>query len=161
MGSYKNKKLHALSANRYNTSEKGFITKVIGRMFKPSQIRSRFGGPDRIPECNRQDVWELLFIHVEKMKLEVPGSDGRICKYCLQPWTYKANVGERGTGYKKRKTSFWTNFSIDRLYAEQTYKVGNIVFCCSKCNAIKNATTKKDWIRYLEIAEEMENEKNY
>jgi len=155
---YKDKKKLALARHRYEASEKGFVTRAIGRMFKPSQIKGRWGKPDKVPECTRQEVWQLLLLHIEKMKIEVPGSDGRICKYCLKPWTYKASINIIGKPQRKKEKNFWTNFSIDRLYAEQTYKVGNIVFCCSKCNAIKNATTKKGWIRYLIVAKEMDEE---
>ena len=161
---YKNPKSAKVLARRaaidfkYYSSEKGFIQRTIGRMFKPSAQKSRFGKEPRIPECSRKDIWPLLLLHIQLMKEQVPGSDGRICRYCLQPWKYQVTLCTRGQGYKKRTRTYWDNFSIDRLYSDHTYKVGNIIFCCSKCNSIKNATTKKDWIRYLEVAKENDEE---
>jgi hypothetical protein len=35
---------------------------------------------------------------------------------------------------------------------------GNIVFCCVKCNSTKRDSTKKDWLKYLEIDKELHEE---
>ena len=88
------------------------------------------------------------------MKDKFPESDGKLCRYCDQPWTY-IRKGDNIT----RKTT-WTNFSLDRFNSEQTYKKGNVIFCCSKCNSLKNGSTKAMWIRCLEIDKELNNEKN-
>jgi hypothetical protein len=40
------------------------------------------------------------------------------------------------------------------LIQKITYKKGNVMFCCSRCNSLKNGSTKAMWIRFLEIDKE-------
>jgi len=85
-------------------------------------------------------------MHIQEMKDKFPGTDGKLCKYCYVPLTYKRT----GEGNKLP-----TNLSVDRFNSEETYKKGNVMFCCSRCNSLKNGSTKVMWIRVLEIDKEM------
>ena len=96
-------------------------------------------------------MYEELILHIQLMKDKFPETDGRLCRYCEEPWTYIRSSGESTRSLK--------NFSIDRFDATQTYKKGNIIFCCSKCNTTKSDSTKKDWLKYLEIDKELTKEK--
>ena len=146
----KGMKNKAFTNYKYDSSEKGFCTRTINRMFRPSQIK-RTGYK---PECTREDGWELNK-HFKFMKKKFPNSDGRLCRYCFKPWTYKVKKGKLGIGLQKRTKTYWTNFSIDRFNNNETYKKNNLVFCCSKCNSLKNGSTKYMWLRFLEVEKEL------
>ena len=73
-----------------------------------------------------------------------PESNGRLCYYCFQPWTY---ITHRNDGKDRENT----NFSIDRLDNNKTYEKGNIIFCCHKCNDAKHSITFKLIDRIQEI----------
>lgn len=144
----------------YMNIEKNFIRGTLRRIFKPSTINPKkyknisYIRKAWVPEITLEELYEELFLHIQNMKDKFPESDGKLCRYCDQPWTY-IRKGDNIT----RKTT-WTNFSLDRFNSEQTYKKGNVIFCCSKCNSLKNGSTKAMWIRFLEIDKELNNEKN-
>lgn len=135
----------------YITQEKNFIRDTFKKYYRPSyHIPKTQGTYTRIPwvpEITIEGFYEELILHIELMKEKFPGTDGRICRYCDKPWTYirKGRDGARAH----------TNFSVDRFDTTITYKKGNIVFCCGKCNAAKNSSTKAMWIRFLEVDKEL------
>ena len=147
---------------QYFCGERGFVISSIGRRFKPSEIdrdlkdvtykHLSFRRKVWVPEMTKQEMWAELFLHIQYMKDRHPESDGRLCRLCEQPWTYNRFV-------KKTRQSIWTNFSIDRFDTTQTYKKGNIIFLCRKCNSVKNASEIWMWRRLLEIKEELEKDK--
>ena len=98
--------------------------------------------------------------HIIIMKEKFPDSDGRLCKYCEQPFTFKANVRTRGQGYQGRGTQNPNNFSIDRLDPRLTYQQNNIIFCCFGCNDRKHNSNPDDWKNYLRIGKELINDKD-
>jgi len=132
---------------RYDNTEKGFVTNRIAAIFKPSRIRHR----GYQPKLTKEEIWEELFLHVQDMKDKFPLTNGRLCVYCYQPWTY---ITYRHNGKKKLET----NFSIDRLDNNKTYEKGNIVFCCHKCNDAKHSITFKLIDRIQELRKEKEEE---
>ena len=69
---------------------------------------------------------------------------GRNCEYCKKPWTYKRILNNKGARIE-------TNFSIDRLDTTKTYKLDNIVFCCSGCNNRKNRVRLSDIINIMKV----------
>jgi hypothetical protein len=137
-----------------NGNERAFINSTVGRIFKPSVM---FPKKDRsyqrkgwIPEATKEEIYGELLLHIQLMKEKFPGTDGRICRYCEKPWTYVRSGNEPGNRNIKK-----TNFSMDRFDTNITYKIGNIVFCCNGCNALKNGSTKEMWIKFLEIDKEI------
>ena len=124
----------------YNTSERGFIINTIATLFLNTRGNK--------PNITKPEVWEELILHIEKKKEEFPGTDGRLCDYCDEPWTYiRRHPDEDKTVWVKNPY----NFSIDRLDNDITYQKGNIIFCHSLCNDIKHSVTIKMCERILKL----------
>lgn len=99
--------------------------------------------------------------HIIIMKEKFPDSDGRLCRYCEQPFTFETKMGTRGKGQpKNRATQNYTNFSIDRFDPRLTYQNNNIVFCCVGCNDRKHNSNPDDWENYLRIGKELKNDQD-
>ena len=98
--------------------------------------------------------------HIIIMKEKFPDSDGRLCKYCEQPFTFKTNVRTRGQGYQGRGAQNFNNFSIDRLDPRLTYQTNNIVFCCFGCNDRKKNSIPDDWKNFIRVGKELENDQD-
>jgi hypothetical protein len=130
----------------YGNSEHGFITNCIAAAFKPSSCRKR----GLWPAITKDEIWKELEKHRLDMKNKYPESDGNLCIYCENPWTYKRTVG---TGKRVKHT---TNFSIDRIDNNKTYQVGNLGFCCSGCNDKKHHATLELMKNVLRVAREKE-----
>jgi hypothetical protein len=131
----------------YMNSERGYITRTITAKFKPSY--KKYGG--HTPKIDKKEFWRLYMNHIINMKEKFPGTDGRICRYCEQPFTFKARRGTRGKGYQGRQGQIKTNFSIDRYDPRLTYMTDNIVFCCVSCNDKKRDSNPSDWLNYLRV----------
>jgi hypothetical protein len=131
----------------YMNSERGYVTRTISAKFKPSYIK--YGG--HTPTIDKKEFWRLYMNHIINMKEKFPKSDGRICRYCEQPFTFKVRRGTRGKGYQGRKGQTTTNFSIDRYDPRLTYMTDNIVFCCVACNDKKRDSNPSDWLNYLRV----------
>ena len=130
----------------YGNSEHGFITNCIAAAFKPSSCRKR----GLWPAITKAEIWKELEKHRLDMKNKYPESDGNLCIYCENSWTYKRTVG---TGKRVKHT---TNFSIDRIDNNKTYQVGNLGFCCSGCNDKKHHATLELMKNVLRVAKEKE-----
>ena len=76
---------------------------------------------------------------------------GRVCEYCMEPWTYKRVMGVRGQGHNARGPKITTNFSIDRLDSIKTYRLDNIVFCCVGYNLRKNQVRLSDILNIIRV----------
>jgi len=138
---------------RYNNQERGFIINKIGDIFKPSKGKHR--KKRWLPQITKQKIWETLFLHVEFMKRLYPKSDGRLCRYCHQPWTYLTRKKRPGAPQQnKRGSQHPTNFTVDRFDPEFTYLPGNIIFCCSACNDRKHDSTPSDWKNFRRVEKE-------
>jgi len=131
----------------YMNTERGYVTRTISAKFKPSYIK--YGG--HTPTIDKKEFWRLYMNHIINMKEKFPKSDGRICRYCEQPFTFKVRRGTRGKGYQGRKGQTTTNFSIDRYDPRLTYMTDNIVFCCVACNDKKRDSNPSDWLNYLRV----------
>jgi len=131
-------------AMEYQNSEHGFITSTISAVFKPSSCKKR----GLWPAITRPGIWEELKKHRLNMKKKFPESDGNLCIYCENPWTYKRTVG---TG---KRVKHITNFSIDRIDNSKTYQVGNLGFCCSGCNDKKHHATLELMENVIRVAKE-------
>ena len=141
---------------KYINREHTFIRGVLQRPFRlgsidPKPLRSGFQRKGRVPEITVPELYGELLLHIQLMKHKFPGSDGKICRYCEQSWTYIRT----GSGHKR----VTTNFSMDRFDSSISYKKYNIVFCCSKCNTIKGSSGKEQWLQYLKINKEINQEK--
>jgi hypothetical protein len=151
-----NKDKIRISSTKYISQENPFIRVTLGRIFKPSSINPKpskgYQRKGWEPEITKEELYGLLMLHIEHMKARFPGSDGRLCRYCLEQWTY-IRKGEKDNRRMSEK-----NFSMDRFDTMQTYKKGNVVFCCGKCNSLKNGSEKWLWIRCLEVEEELRRE---
>jgi len=135
---------------RYNNQERGFIVNKIGDIFKPSKGKTR--KKRWLPQITKKKIWGALFLHIQHMKDLYPQSDGRLCRYCLKPWTYLTRKKQAGTSKLNRRGSQHpTNFTIDRFDAQFTYLPGNIVFCCSGCNDRKHDSTPEDWQNFIRV----------
>ncbi len=136
----------------YMNSERGYVGRAIGGKLKPSY--RTYGGHKPDPSMDKKEFWRLYMNHIINMKHKFPGSDGRICRYCEQPFTFKARRGTRGFGYQGRKGQIPTNFSIDRWDPRLTYMASNIIFCCVNCNDKKRNSNPDDWKNFLRVGEE-------
>ena len=137
----------------YNNKERGFIINKIGDIFKPSKGKNR--KKRWLPQITRKKIWEDLLLHIEFMKELCPKSNGRLCRYCHQPWTYLTRRKRPGTlKPRKRGPTHKTNFTIDRLDPEFTYLPGNLIFCCNACNDRKHDSTPADWKNFIRVEKE-------
>ena len=141
----------------YMNTERGFVTISISRRFKPSVVVRR-GGHVVHESVDKKEFWRLYMNHIIIMKEKFPESDGRLCKYCEKPFTFKTNLGTRGKGYQGRGTQNHNNFSIDRWDPNLTYQTNNIVFCCCGCNDRKKNSNLKDWENFIRVGKERIND---
>ena len=149
-------KRRAESDYEYMNSERGFVTLSIARRFKPST--RKYGGHIAHDSIDKKEFWRLYMNHIIIMKEKFPNSDGRLCRYCEQPFTFVTKLGTRGKGYQGRGPQNHRNFSIDRFDPRLTYKQNNIIFCCFGCNDRKKNSTPDDWKNYLRIGKELMND---
>ena len=140
----------------YMNTERGFVTLSIARRFKPS-VR-KYGGHLADESMDKKEFWRLYMNHIIIMKEKFPDSDGRLCKYCEQPFTFETKRGTRGKGYQSRGPQNPNNFSIDRLDPRLTYQTNNIVFCCFGCNDRKKNSTPDDWRNFIRVEKELIND---
>ena len=134
----------------YLNSERGKIMEVIAGIFgRPYKKNNR---KKWIPELEKKDVWLIIMNHIARMKEKFPGSNGRLCFFCKKPWTY---IRRPSSGTGKKQQVITTNFSMDRLDCEQTYKKGNIVCCCFACNDRKGSSTPADWRTFIKREKEL------
>ena len=125
----------------YMNSERVFVMSCIARRFKPSVIK--YGGHHAHESMDKKEFWRLYMNHIIIMKEKFPNSDGRLCRYCEQPFTFETKMGVRGKGKnRERGTQNYNNFSIDRYDPRITYKQNNIIFCCVGCNDRKHNTNR-------------------
>ena len=142
----------------YMNTERGFVTSCIARRFKPSA--KKYGGHIADKSMDKKEFWRLYMNHIIIMKEKFPDSDGRLCKYCEQPFTFKTNIRTRGKGYQGRGTQNFNNFSIDRLDPRLIYQTNNIVFCCCGCNDRKKNSTPEDWKNFIRVEKELKNDQD-
>ena len=128
----------------YNNSERGFIVNLFNDMFKPSYQKKR----KLIPLITKEGLWVEMVLHIQKMKDMFPKSDGRLCLYCFNPWSYVRNKID---GQKTRTSS---NLAIDRIDNTKTYVAPNIAFVCSKCNSDKCSMSLRQMKRVIDVANE-------
>ena len=140
----------------YMNTERGFVVSCIARRFKPSA--KKYGGHIADESMDKKEFWRLYMNHIIIMKEKFPDSDGRLCKYCEQPFTFETKRGTRGKGYQGRGTQNPNNFSIDRLDPRLTYQTNNIVFCCFGCNDRKKNSTPDDWKNFIRVEKELIND---
>ena len=137
-----NKEKIALKEFKYMNTERGYVLEVVNGIFQ--RYKKKDGRKKWKPECSKQYIYSELMLYIQ--------DHGRNCEYCKQPWTYKRNLGTRQQGYNGRGPKIETNFSIDRLDSTETYKIGNLVFCCIGCNNRKNQVRLSDVINILTVA---------
>ena len=142
----------------YMNSERGFVTLSIARRFKPS-VR-KYGGHIAHDSIDKKEFWRLYMNHIIIMKEKFPNSDGRLCRYCEQPFTFVTKLGTRGKGYQGRGPQNHRNFSIDRFDPRLTYKQNNIIFCCFGCNDRKKNSTPDDWKNFIRVGKELINDQD-
>ena len=139
-----NKERIAQDNNKYINTEKGYTKETVNSIFqRAKEKKSNRTRKKWIPECTQPEILAELELYMQE--------HGRICEYCKEPWTYIRKMGTIGEGFKKRRDTVFTNFSIDRLDSTETYKVrkpahntSNLVFCCIGCNNRKNQVTLSD-----------------
>jgi len=138
--SFKNSERIGELKYKYRNSENGFLTMLIASLYTPSKIKRR----GLIPTSSKEQIKHFFWEYVKK--------HGRICYYCLEPWTYLSKKYKPGYGrtFGKQKHNL-KNLSMDRFDNSKTYSVDNIVFCCSECNISKNSLSIKLIKRLNEI----------
>ena len=142
----------------YMNTERGFVMSCIARRFKPSV--KKYGGHHAHESIDKKEFWRLYMKQIRRMKEKGPDSDGRLCRYCEQPFTFETKMGTRGKGLNpNRGTQNYNNFSIDRYDPRLTYQSNNIIFCCFGCNDRKKNSTPDDWKNYLRIGKELINDR--
>ena len=141
------------SNNKIANSEIGLVRSTINGIFSRPYKKSNKRKDKWIPEISKKGMWQIVMNHICVMKEKFPESDGRLCFYCHQPWTY---IRRKTDGSKKKGPLTLTNFSLDRFNCTITYKNGNIVCCCFGCNQRKGSSTPEDWRMFIEAENEME-----
>ena len=125
---------------KYVNTEHGFVTRLIGGIFSRAQGSKLNNGRRSkgwLPRLTKEGIREIYNTQVEKL--------GKVCLYCGEKFTYRRT---RDPDQKNIKQCF-TNCSIDRYDTNETYKRGNVVFCCWDCNVKKNSSNKKNWVNWL------------
>jgi hypothetical protein len=148
----KNKKQKFIYINKEDNYIKTTLQHVFSRARTFPKLKGNYRRKGWIPEVTLEEMYGELLLHIQLMKDKFPTTNGRLCRYCEQPWTTIRIENNKGRVIE-------SNFSIDRFDTKKTYMKGNIVFCCVKCNSTKRDSTKKDWLKYLEIDKEL-NEEN-
>ena len=149
---YKNATKIATTGNKYINTEGGFQKEIINGIFaRGRRDPAKYKRISWVPNITKEKIYELLQLHYIKMKKQFPETDGKLCEYCKNPWTYIRRPGTRGSGKKTRGSSVTTNFSIDRLDTSITYEEGNLVFCCSGCNNRKNQVRIEDMVNIMNV----------
>ena len=126
--------------------EKNYVEGKYVHMAKPSnQRKKRLERGRKIFACciSKDQYLALYEKHKEMMKKKYPDSDGRLCRYCGNRFTFMP-------GFKR------TNVSIDRLDSNKGYEINNVIFACGGCNDSKNQISIDMCKRVVEIANEME-----
>jgi len=142
--------------HEYKNSERGFIVSSIARKFKPSA--EKYGGHKVHESIDKKEFWRLYMNHIIIMKEKFPDSNGRLCRYCEQPFTFVTRMGTRGKGHRSRGAQNPTNFSIDRYDPRITYQSNNIIFCCFGCNDRKKNSNPDDWENFIQVGKELKND---
>lgn len=133
----------ALADHKYINTERGYVGEVINGVFQRG--RRNNGRKKWVPEITKQELYDELMLYIQDY--------GRKCEYCKESWTYQRALGVRGQKNTARKRGgIESNFSIDRLDSTETYKRGNIVFCCVGCNNRKNQVRLGDVLNILTVA---------
>ena len=143
----------AVADQRYLNTEKGFVGNKYVHITKPSAIKSR----NLEVKMNKEEYWCEYLNHKEIMKEKYPDSDGRLCRYCEQPFTFIVPLYNRRsdpTEIIKRTSTILTNLSVDRLDNTEGYTKENIIFCCAGCNNRKNQVTLQDCRNILRVYDE-------
>ena len=128
----------------YANTEHGFLTRLFQSIFTRAKERKTNGTRKRCkgwePEITKKQLWQLYH---EQTKIY-----GKICLYCNQALTFNRRKREKNLT-EERIQQIRTNISIDRYDPDQTYKPGNIAFCCWDCNLKKNSSNIKNWVNFL------------
>ena len=74
----------------YMNTERGFVMSCIARKFKPSA--KKYGGHHAHESMDKKEFWRLYMNHIIMMKEKFPDSDGRLCRYCEQPFTFETRM---------------------------------------------------------------------
>jgi hypothetical protein len=139
----------------YINKEDNYIKMALRNIFSRTRMfpkpRKNYHRKGWVPEITLEEIYEELFLHIQLMKDKFPTTNGRLCRYCEQPWTTMRIENNKGRVIE-------SNFSIDRFDSNKTYMKGNVIFCCAKCNSTKKDSTKKDWLKYLKIDKELHEE---
>ena len=129
-----------------SSSEENYLNSKYVSMNKPSATTTGTYRKNRkaIPcKISREELFSEYEKHKKIMKDKFPESDGRLCRYCEKRVTFMI-------GYKN------TNISVDRINNNKDYEIGNIIFCCGKCNDTKNQVTLDLCKNILRVASEVE-----
>lgn len=144
----------AIADHRYDNSEKGFVGQKYIHFTKPSALKKRHYVKVNIDKI---DYWVEYLNHKLIMKEKHPLSDGKLCRYCEQPFTFEVPIKNHGQPslQVKRSVTNKTNMSVDRLDNTKGYEAGNIIFCCADCNNRKNQVRIKDCENILRVVKEV------
>ena len=124
----------------YANTEHGFLTRLFQSIYTRAKSNQTHRNKGWIPEITKEQLWQLYHKQVKIY--------GRVCLYCNQVLTFNRNKREKKLS-EERIQQIRTNISIDRYDPDQTYKPGNIAFCCWDCNLKKNSSNIKNWVNFL------------
>ena len=125
-----------------SAAEKPYVEGKYIHMTKPSR-KAKSKNIEIRCKISKEEFLQMYEEHKKLMKTKRPDSDGRLCRYCENRFTFMI-------GFKR------TNVSIDRLDSDKGYENGNIVFSCGECNDKKNQISIDMCKRVVEVANEME-----
>jgi hypothetical protein len=142
----------AIADQRYGQTEKGFVGNKWVHLSKPSARRRHKNGREITISLTKQTYWLEYLNHKQIMKDKYPKSDGKLCRYCEKPFTFKEAITNPGNkGAKRKSKTIATNLSIDRLDNTKGYEEGNVIFCCAGCNNRKNQVLIQDCRNILRV----------
>ena len=93
----------AIADQRYGQSEKGFVGNKWVHLSKPSARRRHKNGREITISLTKQTYWLEYLNHKQIMKDKYPKSDGKLCRYCEKPFTFKEALINPGNKKAKRK----------------------------------------------------------
>ena len=92
----------ALADQRYGQTEKGFVGNKWVHLSKPLARRRHKNGKEIKITLTKQTYWLEYLNHKQIMMGKYPKSDGKLCRYCENPFTFKEaviNPGNKAVSY--------------------------------------------------------------
>lgn len=94
--------------------------------------------------CKRQ--WSKLKASAKRRQIGFTLDFEETCDLILSPCAYCGSDGSNELSYNGMQMRY---NGIDRIDSAKPYEAGNVVSCCSFCNALKGSMPISDWLGFL------------